>query len=76
MSNPGLTPEWAKIILDSHQKRFVDECPICLNDLCHHFQASDLSAAQYPGGAIADDVASCGTVESEDSPEGALLRST
>ena len=71
MSNPGLTPEWAKIILDSHQKRFVDECPICLNDLCHNFQASDLSASHpLPGGAVADDVASCGTVEYED--EGVL----
>jgi hypothetical protein len=74
MSNPGLTPEWAKIILDSHQKDFVGECPICLGELCHNFQASDFSSnPPLHAGGIADDVASCGTVESEDAPESTPL---
>lgn len=62
MSNPGLTPEWASITLDSHQKGFADECAICFSEIGHDFRVADLAvkADDY------DDVASAGTVESED----------
>lgn len=64
MSNPGLTPEWAKVILDCHRKRFVDECAICFSEILHNFRLHDTVAA---GGDTADDVVSCGTSESEHS---------
>lgn len=65
MSNPGLTPEWAKVILDCHRKRFVDECAICFSEISHNFRLHD--AAVAAAGDTADDVVSCGTSESEHS---------
>jgi hypothetical protein len=63
MSNPGLTPQWANIILDSHQKNFADECAICFSEIKHSFSPADL-AVKADG--VEDDVASCGTDESDD----------
>ena len=62
MSNPGLTPEWASIILDSHQKNFADECAICFSEIGHDFRMAELNvrAEEF------DDVASAGTAESDD----------
>ena len=62
MSNPGLTPEWASIILDSHQKNFADECAICFSEIGHDFRTAELHvrAEEF------DDVASAGTAESDD----------
>jgi hypothetical protein len=62
MSNPGLTPEWASIVLDSHQKIFANECAICFSDISHEFGTTnlDVKADEF------DDVASAGTMESDD----------
>ena len=62
MSSPGLTPEWATIILDSHQKNFADECAICFSEINHDFRIAHLSDKTEE----LDDVASAGTAESED----------
>lgn len=62
MSNPGLTAEWASIVLDSHQKHFADECAICFSEIHHDFRIADLNVRAEEQ----DDVASAGTVESDD----------
>ena len=62
MSNPGLTPEWASIVLDSHQKNFADECAICFSEITHDFRVPELAIKAED----CDDVASAGTVQSDD----------
>jgi hypothetical protein len=62
MSNPGLTPEWASITLDSHQKNFADECAICFSEIAHDFRVAELNVKAEDF----DDVASAGTAESDD----------
>lgn len=62
MSNPGLTPEWASIILDSHQKNFADECAICFSEIAHDFRVAELAVKADDH----DDVASAGTAESDE----------
>lgn len=62
MSSPGLTPEWATIVLDSHQKNFADECAICFSEINHEFRIAQLADKAEE----MDDVASAGTAESDD----------
>jgi hypothetical protein len=54
--------------LDSHQKKFADECAICFSEILHNFRVPDLAIKQD----IPDDVASCGTAESDDSEHGQM----
>lgn len=69
MSNPGLTPEWASIILDSHQKNFADECAICFSEIGHDFRVAELAVKADDH----DDVASAGTAESDDFAREAII---
>lgn len=61
-TEPGLIPKWANTVLDSHQKHFADECAICFSEIQHDFRVPELCVKAEE----CDDVASAGTVESDD----------